>query len=182
MRTSLLAICGGYYRSGEREPYGKWVQLVCPIPQSLFEQQAFVSILYAHLSGSVEAPEYTAIERGALLGHVGKTGNAKGPKIKPHLHLEMVVHDDLVKAQAEAHPLKDSGTSEVLEEQLKARCLDLIGLRPTVGPFMYARRIDPYLLLICLADQPQTGLDGKRWSEGYGAAVDVDVERKAVLK
>jgi murein DD-endopeptidase MepM/ murein hydrolase activator NlpD len=179
--TSLLAICAGQYRSGEREPYGKWVQLVCPIPEGLFGQ-AFVSILYAHLADSVEAPDYVAIERGFILGHVGKTGNAKGPKIKPHLHLEMVIHDDLVKARAEGHPLKDTGASEGLEGFLKERCLDLIGLRPTDGPLMYARRMDPYLLLTCLADQPPLDHPGKRWSEGYAASIDVDVERKAVFK
>jgi murein DD-endopeptidase MepM/ murein hydrolase activator NlpD len=47
-----------------------------------------ISSLYAHLE-SVNVSVGDRLRQGQKIGAVGKTGNAKSPLIKPHLHLEI---------------------------------------------------------------------------------------------
>ena len=44
--------------------------------------------IYAHLS-KIKVKKYQRLRQGQIIGEVGKTGNARHPKIKPHLHFEI---------------------------------------------------------------------------------------------
>ena len=59
--------------------YGKWVEI--HHPDGLFSR-------YAHLS-TQEVREGQWVSIHQVIGAAGKTGNAKSPKIMPHLHFEI---------------------------------------------------------------------------------------------
>ena len=63
----------------EGKGYGKWVELRHP---------GGLVTRYAHLS-SQEVREGQWVKAGQVIGAGGKTGNAKSPKIMPHLHFEI---------------------------------------------------------------------------------------------
>ena len=54
--------------------------------------------LYAHLSRTDVSPG-ARVAQGAVIGTVGKTGNAKSHWITPHLHLEVVRDDEPIDPQ-----------------------------------------------------------------------------------
>jgi murein DD-endopeptidase MepM/ murein hydrolase activator NlpD len=69
--------------------YGTVVQIVCKLPDALGGGDGlYASLFYAHLHKTNVPTTWTSVKAGAKIGTVGKTGNASGPKIKPHLHLE----------------------------------------------------------------------------------------------
>lgn len=196
--TTAVALCTGKFRVGKKDPYGVWVQVVCPLPDMLVDKQpVFVSILYAHMTRlGMEPREFVDVQRGEPIGYVGKTGNASDPKIQPHLHLEIVVHNSEANAMAEEHPVKEPRTLATAsmeadvytEAQLKIRCLDATSLRPSDGVFRRDRRSDPFLMLSCLADRPATEAASsplnkaeRSFSERYGSSTDVDSSQKALI-
>src|SRR5687768_968280 len=86
--TPVLAACDGKAKSDARGGYGNVVQLVCKLPDRLGGDEGLhASFFYAHLDKSVPPKGWTNVRAGQKLGTVGKTGNAAGKKIKPHLHL-----------------------------------------------------------------------------------------------
>jgi murein DD-endopeptidase MepM/ murein hydrolase activator NlpD len=199
--TTIVAVCTGQFRVGRKDPFGIWVQLVCSLPEKLVDNQStFVSVFYAHLERGpihwhgLEPREFTPVQRGNPIGYVGKTGNASDPKIQPHLHLEIVVHSSAANAMAEEHPVKEPKTlatasmeaNVFTEAQLKNRCLD--SLRPNDGIFRRNRRIDPFLMLSCLADRPATepatsplNKAERPFSERYNSSMDIDAAQKALI-
>jgi murein DD-endopeptidase MepM/ murein hydrolase activator NlpD len=86
--TPVLAACSGKAKSDERGGYGRVVQLVCELPDVVDGPEGLhASFFYAHLDKAVVPKRWTQVKLGDKLGTVGKTGNAAGPKIMPHLHL-----------------------------------------------------------------------------------------------
>jgi len=81
MGTPVRAIRSGIVAQvGAHRGLGRFVEL---------EHRHQVRSLYAHLQ-QVRVEPGARVRQGALIGTVGKTGNARHPWIAPHLHLEIV--------------------------------------------------------------------------------------------
>ncbi len=178
--TPVLAACNGKARSDERGGYGRVVQLVCRMPNSLGGDEGLhASFFYAHLDKAVPPKGWVHVEAGQKLGTVGKTGNASGPKIKPHLHLELIIRGSQEDALAETHSgvVKDAANDRFLE-LLADECLEPAKFASVHGEIRRDRRADPFVVLMCAA-KPKPDLtepsDDKlkvaqiRWSEHYTA-------------
>jgi murein DD-endopeptidase MepM/ murein hydrolase activator NlpD len=183
----LLAACSGKARSDKRGGYGNVVQLVCKLPDAYGGDEGLhVSFFYAHLDKTSVPKGWTAVKAGDKVGTVGKSGNASGPKIKPHLHLEVIVRGSEEDALAEKH-------SGVVREATEAadRFFELLGencLTParfsSAREIRRERRVDPFTLLLCTAKpKPELTVPSSndlaaaqiRWSEVYKAqGFDVD--------
>ena len=194
--TPVFAACNGMVSAGDSASFGTWVRVVCPVPKSLARgnQAPFASIFYAHLSRT-DVPEggWTHVRKGAVLGAVGKTGNAGGDNVQPHLHLELIIQNSQRAALAERHLGRDQSTVPAAErffDALTTRCLAPNGFRANSGRVGRARRADPFLVLTCLSsDKPEyhaapSTLDSwsRPWSQLYSAqAFDVDAGPRAFL-
>jgi murein DD-endopeptidase MepM/ murein hydrolase activator NlpD len=160
--TEVVAVCTGRFRTGTRDPFGRWVQTVCRLPDELVGgRPAFVSILYAHLGGwSKESVEFADVQASQPVGRVGRTGNASDKRIRPHLHVEMAVHGRVWQAEADEHPVRkrpaeaagDTEAALLLERRLESRC----ATRPVEGSMRRGTLLDPFVLLTCLGVQPET--------------------------
>lgn len=159
--TPVRAVCDGYYRTQTKKPYGHYVQLVCPIPLG-----GYVSALYAHLSQFEQvASEYTQVVAGTVVGYVGKSGNASGKTIKPHLHLEMLVHESLEAARGETHALWDKLQEGEVHRSLESSLEGCVA-RGEYG-FRAGHKFDPVLLLACLTEIPPEEPPGREFAEHY---------------
>lgn len=80
VNTPVYAAKSGIAFRGEVPTgYGKYIMIYHPDGYQTY---------YGHLSDWVAKPtEY--VKRGSLVGYVGKTGNAGGKSIQPHLHFEI---------------------------------------------------------------------------------------------
>jgi murein DD-endopeptidase MepM/ murein hydrolase activator NlpD len=188
--TQVLAACAGSARSGTTGGFGRWVQLVCPVPPGLAgEDRLFVSLFYAHLDTvGVPAGAWTAAARAQPLGAVGKTGNSRSPIVMPHLHLELIIHDTEAKALTETHSGRDQANNpgaDRLFALLESNCMGASGFTSTDG-LRRARRADPFPVLTCLTrDKPPFTLPAPpldvaavKWSEHYAASTfDVNAGR-----
>jgi len=147
----------------------------------------FASIFYAHLrKTSVSTTRWQPVRAGQPIGTVGKTGNAIGASIMPHVHLELIVHATERAAKAERHSGRNqsnSGAADRFVKQLRKGCLRPHAFHSPV-PVRRARRADPFVALTCMAvskprfSVPAAPLHGaaKKWSAHYAAAgFDVDV-------
>lgn len=153
LSTPVLAACHGVAKYAERGGYGRTVQLVCKLPQDLGgSDDLYASFFYAHLDkSSVPSGGWTKVALGDRLGTVGKTGNAKGPKIKPHLHLEVIIRDGESDAKSETHSgLNADGDASAtfFMGVLRETCLEPAGFVATAG-LRRERRVDPFVLLTC---------------------------------
>jgi murein DD-endopeptidase MepM/ murein hydrolase activator NlpD len=190
--TPILAACAGSARSGNTGGFGRWVQLVCPVPADLTgDDRLFTSLFYAHLD-TVAAPDgaWAAVSRAQPLGTVGKTGNSRSPVIMPHLHLELIAHETEAKALAETHSGRDQANSvgaDRLFARLESGCLGASGFT-SQGGLRRARRADPFPVLTCLTRDkppftipaPPLDVAAVKWSEHYAAATfDVNAGRGA---
>ncbi len=176
--TPVLAACAGQATRGVMGGYGKWVKLVCRLPSEWVD--GYVSVFYSHLSEQVDFGEAGRdVKLGETLGRVGKTGNAAGASVMPHLHLELIVHATEKAARAETHSGRDQSNdvaADAFVERLDERCLNPLGLKARSG-MRRERRLDPYLVLGCLgaekpAYQPAPGaLRGASspWHDHYDA-------------
>jgi murein DD-endopeptidase MepM/ murein hydrolase activator NlpD len=186
--TPILAACDGKARTDERGGYGRVVQLVCKLPKELGgDEGLYASFFYAHLSKANVGKKWTHVKGGATLGAVGKTGNAKGPKINPHLHLEVIVRGSEKEALEERHAgvvPKANAAADRFFEILADSCLDPAKLASKDHQIRRERRADPFVLLMC-ASKPKPELtrpdDAKlaaaqvKWSAHYQArGFDVD--------
>lgn len=186
--TPVLAACDGKAKSDNRGGYGHVVQLVCKLPKHLGGDEGLhASFFYAHLDKSVPPKTWTHVRAGQKLGTVGKTGNAAGPKIKPHLHLEVIIRGSAEEALAETHSGANKPAAEATDrflELLEEECLEPAKFAAVHGGIRRERRADPFVVLMCAA-KPKPDLTEpsdavlkaaqSRWSEHYVAGgFDVD--------
>ncbi len=175
--TPVLAACDGVARAGTLGGYGKYVALVCELPPAW--GGAHLSLFYSHLSAQEVGSERVQVTLGQPLGAVGKTGNAAGPSVMPHLHLELIVHPSAEEARRETHSGRDQSNNpaaDALLSQLDERCLQPLGLTSR-QPLRRERRLDPYLVLGCLGaakpayQRPRGELAGASfpWQDYYRA-------------
>ena len=128
--------------------------------------------------------------RGARLGTVGKSGNARGASIAPHVHVEIAVHDNERRALEERHSGRDQSSTKAARRivaALEKHCLSPNGFEAKSRRIARARRLDPFVVLSCLSDEkpdwalPKGGLSKSSvaWSEQYAARTfDVDLGRE----
>jgi murein DD-endopeptidase MepM/ murein hydrolase activator NlpD len=190
----VLAPCSGKARTGASGSFGIWVQLICPLPKELRQSEGQrASIFFSHLRrASFEGDDVKHIARGEVLGGVGKTGNAAGPSVASHLHLELIFHDDEKSALAETHSGRsqaDTSAAHSVRKLLESRCLAPNAFQRREGEAWRNRRADPFLVLSCFSDRkpsyekPKGTLAAAStpWSEYYSATgFDVDVGRQVV--
>jgi murein DD-endopeptidase MepM/ murein hydrolase activator NlpD len=80
LKSQVFAVKGGSAKTGfSKNGMGKYVIIT--------HTEGFVT-LYGHLS-ELCVKEGDRTRQGAVIGYVGKTGNARYKKIKPHLHFEV---------------------------------------------------------------------------------------------
>ena len=190
--TPALSPCDGKARSGVSGSFGRWVQVVCKLPGELTRGRShYASIFYSHLSKALpDKGEFSPVRRGEKVGAVGKSGNASGSDIAPHVHLEIIVHDDEEAAREERHSgrnQKDSRAADLFQKVLVEKCLAPNEFSPQKTELSRARRVDPFVVLSCLAPdkpaltKPKAPLDAvaERWSDHYVAkSFDVNVGRR----
>ncbi len=186
--TPVFAACEGRAISGNSRSFGRWVRVVCPVPDELARTgQPHASFFYAHLAES-ELPEgrWVRVQKAEPVGKVGKTGNARGDNIEPHLHLELIIQKDRQAAMDERHLGADQSMVPEARDFLRTideRCLEPTGFQSKSGTLRRARRVDPFVALTCLSpDKPAFSPAPKplerassAWSRFYLArAFDVD--------
>ena len=194
--TPVFAACSGMVTAGNSPSFGTWVRVVCPVPSSLLkgQQKPHASIFYAHLDRAhVPREVWSRVRKGAKGGSVGKTGNARGPRVQPHLHLELIIQSSQRAALDERHLGRDQSMVPAADrffDSLESRCLVPNGFRAHSGRVGRARRADPFLVLTCLSsDKPEYRSAPERldswsrpWSQLYSAsAFDVDSGPRAFL-
>jgi len=186
--TPLLAACSGKAKSARRGGYGNVVQLVCKLPDDLGGDEGLhASLFYAHLGRTNVPSDWVHVKAGSKLGTVGKTGNASGPKIKPHLHLEVIVQGSERSAQEEDHAGTDPKAKAAADrffELLGDECLDPARFRSNGTEVRRERRADPFVLLTCASkpkpelsepEAPELRQAQVKWSAHYQAGgFDVD--------
>lgn len=187
--TPVLAACSGKAKSDERGGYGRVVQLVCELPDVVDGPEGLhASFFYAHLDKAAVPKRWTQVKQGDKLGTVGKTGNAAGPKIMPHLHLEVIARRTEKEALEERHAGSLPAAAEAataLAAQLEAACLEPSGFAPQKSALTRERRVDPFVLITCgasprptLSEPSEPNLKNAmvRWSAHYAArGFDVDL-------
>jgi murein DD-endopeptidase MepM/ murein hydrolase activator NlpD len=82
----LAAKSGRVLFAGAEKGYGNWIEIAHPDGRQT---------RYAHLL-SLAVEEGAWVRAGRLIGYSGKTGNADGPDILPHLHFEIRSGGDAV--------------------------------------------------------------------------------------
>jgi murein DD-endopeptidase MepM/ murein hydrolase activator NlpD len=184
--TAVLAPCSGKAVVGKNSSHGKWAHVVCPLPAELGATRTYyVSFFFAHLSRvAFDDADTHDVSLGDTVGAVGKSGNAAGASVAPHLHLEAAVQDSELAALAERHSGRDNSDTDGSREVaplLASRCLEPNELARD-DEIWRNRRVDPFVLLTCLgADRPgyqkpkgSLAESSHRWSEQYRARFDVD--------
>lgn len=181
--TPVFAACAGRATSGHSRSFGRWVHLVCPVPDELVQSGTpHASFFYAHLAES-ELPEgrWVRVLEAQGVGTIGKTGNAQGEGVEPHLHLELIIQKNRKAAMDERHLGADQSMVVEAQEFLRAidrRCLEPNGFQAKSGELRRARRVDPFVVLTCLSpNKPAFELAPKplerassAWSEFYLAS------------
>lgn len=149
--TNVLSPCPGKMEAGKNPSHGVWAHVVCELPSELGAKPgAFVSFFFAHLrEASAPAGETRDVGSGEVIGTVGKTGNASGASVAPHLHLEALVQDSEAAALADRHSGRDhseTAASREVSELIQSRC----ELSRSSAALWRGRRVDPFVLLSCL--------------------------------
>ena len=193
--TNVFSPCAGRGMSGKSVSFGTWLHIVCELPSAIrHEKPLFASWFFAHLL-DVRLPDGTFrhVDVGQGVGTVGKTGNARGSLVQPHLHLELIVHSSEEAAMSERHAGRDQSNvsaADAFFASVHEQCLKPHGLMPRSGKLRRARRADPFLVLTCLSSNkpsyqsPPDPLDdaSRRWSALYAAeSFDVDAGPPAPL-
>lgn len=158
--TPVFSPCDGEAMSGASQSFGRWLHVICPVPDAYRGKagpQPWASFFYAHLS-TVALPhnEWVEVERAEEIGQVGKSGNARGPNVQPHLHLELIVQRNHRKAMDEHHLGKDQSdvkAAGIFAERLSDNCLAPFGFQPKSRQLRRARRLDPFVSLTCLSPE-----------------------------
>lgn len=157
--TPVFAACDGQVMAGASRSFGHWLHVICPVPATYRKNGAatpWASFFYAHLDeADIEPLIWHDVKRGQKLGKVGKTGNAEGASVQPHLHLELIVQQNQRAAMDEHHLGSDQSSApaaEVFASTLEKECLDPLGFHPKSQMLRRARRLDPFVALSCLSD------------------------------
>ena len=80
LHSKVTAVRGGRVQAGfSKNGFGKYV---------IIKHPGDYVTLYGHLSKFC-VNDSQRIRQGTVIGHVGKTGNARYKAIKPHLHFEI---------------------------------------------------------------------------------------------
>ncbi len=186
--TPLLSACNGKAKSDKRGGYGTVVQIVCKLPDALGGGDGlYASLFYAHLHKTNVPTTWTSVKAGAKIGTVGKTGNASGPKIKPHLHLEVIIRESEEAAREERHSGLDADAKDAADrffELIEDECLKPAKFQTQAPDIRRERRADPFILLMCAAkpkpdlttpDANELRAAQAKWSAHYSAkGFDVD--------
>jgi murein DD-endopeptidase MepM/ murein hydrolase activator NlpD len=184
--TEVLAVCGAAQVSTGDDPngYGLNVTLRCPLPQAISAGKTiWASMLFAHLSELAVSSGDTVVA-GQRIGRVGKTGNARSSRINSHVHFEIALHGSEYAARAESHRSRDHSASAGSANAIKAirsTCTLPLDFRTMAGPLSKGRRIDPFVLVTCLAkkavlENPSASLQSPQvpWRQAYEARFNVD--------
>jgi len=157
--TPVFAACDGQVMAGQSRSFGHWLHVICPVPEAYRKSGSanpWASFFYAHLAAAdIEPLIWQDVTRGQKLGTVGKTGNADGASVQPHLHLELIVQQNQRAAMDEHHLGSDQSSAPAAEyfaATLEKECLDPFGFRPKSQMLRRARRLDPFVALSCLSD------------------------------
>jgi len=157
--TPVFAACDGQVMAGQSRSFGHWLHVICPVPEAYRKSGGstpWASFFYAHLAeADIEPLLWHEVTRGEKLGSVGKSGNADGASVQPHLHLELIVQQNQRAAMDEHHLGSDQssvGAAEYFAVTLEKECLDPFGFRPKSQMLRRARRLDPFVALSCLSD------------------------------
>lgn len=158
--TPTFSACDGQARAGVSRSFGRWVHLICPVPEQLVKTGGpapWASFFYAHLDQlELEHDKWVGVTRGQKLGTVGKTGNSRGDSVQPHLHLELIVQKNRRSAMDERHLGNDQSlvsAAEYFASALEDTCLEPYGFQAKSRKILRARRVDPFLALVCLSPE-----------------------------
>ncbi len=158
--TPVYASCSGQAMAGVSRSFGRWVHVICPVPDAFMKAgkaRPWASFFYAHLE-TTELPhnQWVDVSGAQTLGAVGKSGNAQGADIQPHLHLELIIQDNKRAAMDERHVGSDQSlvpAAGYFAEALSSECMTPYGFEPKSRQLSRARRIDPFVALTCLSQQ-----------------------------
>lgn len=182
--TPVFSPCDGQAMAGASRSFGRWLHVICPVPGAYRAgagPDPWASFFYAHLSTTaLPHNEWVKVGRAEELGQVGKSGNARGPNVQPHLHLELIVQRNHRSAMDEHHLGKDQSdvaAAGMFAERLAEKCLDPFGFQPKSQLLRRARRIDPFVALTCLSPEKPDFVRAPKplsfassaWSEFYVA-------------
>lgn len=158
--TPTFSPCDGLAMSGVSRSFGRWVHVICPVPDDYMKAggpRPWASFFYAHLETvDVAHNEWRDVNRGQVVGKIGKSGNAEGPTIKPHLHLELIVQKNKRNAMDERHVGSDQSSvpaADFFADTLSSDCMGPYGFEPKSRLLRRARRLDPFVALTCLSDR-----------------------------
>lgn len=158
--TPAFSPCEGRAMGGVSRSFGNWVHIICPVPEQYMQAggpQPWASFFYAHLDTvDLAQNEWKDVARGQAVGKVGKSGNARGPNVQPHLHLELIVQKNQRSAMDEGHLGSDQSSvraADFFADSLSTSCMAPYGFEPKSGLLRRARRIDPFVALTCLSDK-----------------------------
>lgn len=158
--TPVFSPCGGQAMAGVSRSFGRWVHVICPVPDSFTKSgsaRPWASFFYAHLD-TTELPhnQWVDVSGAQGLGTVGKTGNAQSDDIQPHLHLELIIQQNKRAAMDERHVGSDQtivGAATYFADALSFECMAPYGFEPKSRQLSRARRIDPFVALTCLSER-----------------------------
>lgn len=157
--TSVYSPCAGQAMSGVSKSFGRWLHVICPVPDEFAPKggpHPWASFFFAHLDGSqIPKNKWSPVAREQVVGAVGKSGNASGESIQPHVHLEFIVQRNRRSAMDEGHLGSDQSevpAAEHFADVLAQDCMIPHGFEPKSHLIRRARRIDPFVVLTCLSE------------------------------
>jgi murein DD-endopeptidase MepM/ murein hydrolase activator NlpD len=182
--TPVFSPCEGQAMAGASRSFGRWIHVICPVPEEYRKAGAarpWASFFYAHLD-KTDLPfnQWVDVAKAEAVGQVGKSGNARGPNIQPHLHLELIVQKNRRSAMDERHLGKDQSAvaaADHFADQLSSQCMAPFGFQAKSQMLRRARRLDPFIALTCLSSYkpnfikaPSPLTDSSRaWTQYYVA-------------
>jgi murein DD-endopeptidase MepM/ murein hydrolase activator NlpD len=158
--TPVFSPCEGEAMAGVSRSFGHWVHIICPVPEKYVQKgqaHPWASFFYAHLDKSdLPHNKWVSVQGAQALGQVGKSGNAQGPNVQPHLHLELIVQKNKRTAMDERHVGSDQSSvpaADFFAETLSSECMTPYGFAPKSQLLRRARRLDPFVALTCLSQK-----------------------------
>lgn len=162
--TTLYSPCDGDAKWSDAGAFGISVDIVCASPFEARDlKDYYFSFRFAHVDKSSafvtehEANKRIVVKKGENVALVGDSGNAKGTK--PHVHLEVSVHNSQKEAEEAAHELKDGKSNQTLTRFLKSLNDECRFANENSGEgkrvMSLDHRFDPHVLFSCLDLVPE---------------------------